>query len=183
MIPDFKTYLKESIWSDMQERGTGDIDKKEDDIELLDRDGFFSYLESHYEYISDQDPQFYGLMKSSRDHSSISVPIYQYGYMPYSIYLEFDGHEGRFLSISPFKGRYVMVPYIEIKGEVPSTLKKLYDNFNVEEVFDMRGFDRIIKYLNIKPDEGQPTNEFFLEVIDFMIENIEEPLKKTFVKK
>ena len=76
-----------------------------------------------------------------------------------------------------------MVPYIEIKGEGPSTLKKLYDNFNVEEVFDMRGFDRIIKYLNIKPDEGQPTNEFFLEVIDFMIENIEEPLKKTFVKK
>ena len=144
MIPDFKTYLKESIWSDMQERGTGDIDKKEDDIELLDRDGFFSYLESHYEYISDQDPRFYGLMKSSRDHSSISVPIYQYGVMLYAIYLEFDGHEGR---------------------------------------FDMRGFDRIIKYLNIKPDEGQPTNEFFLEVIDFMIENIEEPLKKTFVKK
>ena len=76
-----------------------------------------------------------------------------------------------------------MVPYIETEKKIPSTLKKLYENFNVEEVFDMRGFDRIIQYLSITPDEGQPTNEFFLKVIDFMIENIEEPLKKTFVKK
>jgi hypothetical protein len=182
MIPDFNTYLKESHWSEMNRRSQGVTKRKEDDIEHFDRDGFFSYLESHYEYIGTQDPQFYGLMKSSR-HQNISVPIYQYIHMPYSIYLEFDGHEGRFLSISPFKGRYIMVPYIEIKGEVPSTLKKLYDNFNVEEVFDMRGFDRIIKYLNITPDEGQPTNRFFLKVIDFMIENIEEPLKKIFVKK
>ena len=30
MIPDFKTYIRESIWSDMQDRGTGDVEKKED---------------------------------------------------------------------------------------------------------------------------------------------------------
>lgn len=34
MIPDFKTYLKESIWSDMQDRGTGEIKKKEDESNL-----------------------------------------------------------------------------------------------------------------------------------------------------
>ena len=30
MIPDFKTFIKESIWSDMQDRGAGDAVKKED---------------------------------------------------------------------------------------------------------------------------------------------------------
>ncbi len=30
MIPDFKTYIKESIWSDIQDRSTGDSIRKED---------------------------------------------------------------------------------------------------------------------------------------------------------
>ena len=31
MIPDFKTFIKESIWSDMQDRSAGDTIRKEDD--------------------------------------------------------------------------------------------------------------------------------------------------------
>ena len=44
MIPDFKTYLRESIWSDMQDRGTRDVIKKEDDIDLMDIEDFKAYL-------------------------------------------------------------------------------------------------------------------------------------------
>ena len=29
MIPDFKTFIKESFWSDMQDRSSGDTIKKE----------------------------------------------------------------------------------------------------------------------------------------------------------
>ena len=32
MIPDFKTFIKESIWSDMQDRSSGDVVRKEDMI-------------------------------------------------------------------------------------------------------------------------------------------------------
>ena len=32
MIPDFKTYIKESIWSDIQDRSSGKIERKEDEI-------------------------------------------------------------------------------------------------------------------------------------------------------
>ena len=32
MIPDFKTFIKESIWSDMQDRSAGDTVRKEDKI-------------------------------------------------------------------------------------------------------------------------------------------------------
>ena len=31
MIPDFKTFIKESIWSDMQDRSSGETIRKEDD--------------------------------------------------------------------------------------------------------------------------------------------------------
>ena len=31
MIPDFKTFIKESIWSDIQKRSSGDTDRKEDE--------------------------------------------------------------------------------------------------------------------------------------------------------
>ena len=40
--------MNESIWSDMQERGTGDLVKKEDDINLLDMNEFFDYLKKNY---------------------------------------------------------------------------------------------------------------------------------------
>ena len=40
MIPDFKTYLRESIWSDMQDRGTGDLEKTEDTIPVEEIEDF-----------------------------------------------------------------------------------------------------------------------------------------------
>ena len=52
MIPDFKTYITESIWSDIQDRSAGDTVRKEDDVNLLDRDEFYDYLKNKYNKIS-----------------------------------------------------------------------------------------------------------------------------------
>ena len=41
--------ITESIWSDMQDRSSGETVRKEDDVNLLDRDGFYDYLVEHYE--------------------------------------------------------------------------------------------------------------------------------------
>ena len=49
MIPDFKTFIKESIWSDMQDRSAGETVRTEDDINLLDYEEFFVYLTEHYQ--------------------------------------------------------------------------------------------------------------------------------------
>ena len=41
MIPDFKTFIKESIWSDMQDRSTGDTVREEDKfVNQMDYDEF-----------------------------------------------------------------------------------------------------------------------------------------------
>ena len=52
MIPDFKTFISESIWSDIQDRSAGDTVRKEDDVNLLDRDEFYDYLKNKYNKIS-----------------------------------------------------------------------------------------------------------------------------------
>lgn len=48
MIPDFKTYLKESVWMDIHKQSTGDIERKEDNINNLSQDELFDYLKVHY---------------------------------------------------------------------------------------------------------------------------------------
>ena len=50
MIPDFKTYLRESVWSDMQDRGAGDIVKREDDVNLMGIEKFVKYLIKRYDF-------------------------------------------------------------------------------------------------------------------------------------
>ena len=41
--------LSESIWSDIQDRSSGDTMRKEDDIDNLDYEEFFTYLQEHYQ--------------------------------------------------------------------------------------------------------------------------------------
>ena len=40
--------LSESIWSDMQDRSAGETVRKEDDVDILDREQFFDYLKDIY---------------------------------------------------------------------------------------------------------------------------------------
>ena len=60
MIPDFKTFIKESIWSDIQDRSTGEIIRKEDKVSystLTDKectvDLLYKYLIENYEVLGD----------------------------------------------------------------------------------------------------------------------------------
>ena len=48
MIPDFKTFIKESIWSDLQDRSSGDVVRKEDDDSNKDIFDVEVYLKKIY---------------------------------------------------------------------------------------------------------------------------------------
>ena len=52
VIKTFSEFINESIWSDIQDRSAGDTVRKEDDINLLDRDEFYDYLKNKYNKIS-----------------------------------------------------------------------------------------------------------------------------------
>ena len=73
MIKKFNEFIKESIWSDMQERGTGDVAKKEDDVnnkksiaalarmvvDALKSDGFQSDFSDDIDVVSPDESSFY----------------------------------------------------------------------------------------------------------------------------
>ena len=77
MIPDFKTFIKESIWSDMQDRSAGETVRKEDDIDHLDYEEFFVYLQEHYQPKSKKDNEKIGgrIPITNMDVIEIFIPI------------------------------------------------------------------------------------------------------------
>ena len=72
MIPNFKTYITESLLGKILDRGAGETVRKEDDINLLDVDEFIEYLKKSYKVlIHDRIIGFY-----IEDHKcKISIPI------------------------------------------------------------------------------------------------------------
>ena len=71
MIPDFKTYIKESVWGDIYKRGAGEQIRTEDDINHLNRDEFYDYICSQYT-TSDA-----SIVKGSFDFTKfISIPVF-----------------------------------------------------------------------------------------------------------
>ena len=75
MIKKFNEFIKESIWSDMQDRGTGDVVKKEDDvnnkksvaalarkvIDALKSSGFQSDFEDDFDVVEPDSSSFYAV--------------------------------------------------------------------------------------------------------------------------
>ena len=60
MIPNFKTYINESVWSDIHKRSNGKSTRKEDDIELLDMFGLYEYILANYELTDNRFEMTYG---------------------------------------------------------------------------------------------------------------------------
>ena len=68
--------VKESIWSEMQDRGTGDIVKKEDDIEDLDRDGLLELIVDKYELKPNYKSVLVIPSQTSPGNKYISLPVF-----------------------------------------------------------------------------------------------------------
>ena len=75
MIPNFKTFIKESIWSDMQDRSAGETVRKEDNIDHLDYEEFFVYLTEHYKPKSKKDNEKIGGRTPIMDINTIVILI------------------------------------------------------------------------------------------------------------
>ena len=51
MIPDFRTYIGESVWSDMHRRSNGSQERKEDSLDNMTLQGFYDYWHKRYNVI------------------------------------------------------------------------------------------------------------------------------------
>lgn len=153
MIPDFKTYVGESVWGDIRRRGNGTTVKKEDDIELLDRDGMYDYILDHY-----QETKYLIQSKPFKSSDYISIPLFFYGNTIYPCYIKFRQDNGR-------PKEFTIGASIKICEQFIDKLKEFC------LIDDNGGFGMV----KVFPKEGNITNSFCLKVLDTILENVNNP--------
>ena len=151
--------LSESVWSDIQDRSNVDIIRKEDDINLLDADGFFEYLNNlqqlnayidgnHKDFVSVDDIIF-SATKRKRLFLAIeySSGVADMISLPYSFSIDYKNVYDKML-----EEYSLVIPEFETDEEEEDALNT--------------GF------IEVHPKDGSPiTNKFFLEVLDFILVN------------
>ena len=145
--------ITESIWSDMQDRSSGDVVRKEDEINLLDVDQLYDYIKSNYK---DKVPY---------------IDMYSFGPSPGQkrIYVE------------PIKGITLDTIYDENTGDLEHILIiwkgadvdgdficKLKDRFQFEETLTRWDGSRI----KIKEKDGSCKNQTYIDLINIFLDNI-----------
>ena len=155
--------ITESIWSDIQDRSSGDTVRKEDDINLLDRDGFYDYLVNHYEELY---PEHYRILNLEKSDMFI-IPMLKLLKEPYGktlnlIIWNIDCPDDAFITIpdeSPFKSSNL---FIKLRDKYKLIVYP--PNFEIEP----------------KSEKDDINKSFFISVIDTILElNTEyEPLIK-----
>ena len=165
MIPDFKTYIKESIWSDIQDRSAGETVRKEDDVNLLDSDGLYDYINKHYKRIAP-------FAFITNIGGMLSVPIIR-GTVHNCVWYS---PESEMKAVSIGDGMISLVDGL---------LNLLYDNFSIKEINGENNDGEYTTLYWVYPKDGsEVTNKFFIDVIDFLLENIpNSPNYKKSIKK
>jgi len=144
--------LIESIWSDMQDRSAGETIRKEDDIDLLDETGLVKYMEKVY--ISSNDDM--RIVGDTLNQGSILASLFDVDGRYYSIVYQ---------KISANKPE-ITFPVCQ-ESDIENKLSELYKVTRLKQYND--------KIYKIEPKDGSKvTNKFFLEVFDFILDNVED---------
>ena len=144
--------ITESIWSDMQDRSIGITQRKEDDVNLMSGEDFCDYLNDNY--ISKDNYK----ITYSELGKSISMPILK-----------------KFIAVSfsivySYKSNKIMMNDA-VESIYPELCKMIKKNFKVDKEYVNIDYTKFI----ISPLDGSEcTNRFFVEVINFTIENGDE---------
>ena len=167
MIPDFKTFIKESIWSDMQDRSAGDTVRKEDDIDHLDYAEFFTYLTEHYQPKSKKDIDKIGgrTSLSNTDTIKILIPI------------EYIENKMKDLIIK--KGLMIVMSKKDNSVISMVTSQTLFDKYvNLERMLSNNYILNASKNtfnIYIKPKK-KPTNKSVVDLIDIFLDVVDNPI-------
>ena len=155
MIPDFKTYINESIWSDMQDRSSGETVRKEDDINYLDMLGLLDYIQKKYEFNKE-------IMTLS---SSIGIPLFSYKSNIIYLIISFTYSQDKIYDV------YSRVIYdSQLKNSISSILKQKYLTKISKENTMSKYFGRYVALISTKPKKGDIDNRFVIDVINTYID-------------
>ena len=150
----------ESIWSDMQDRSSGDVVRKEDEFKSI-----CEFIKDHY-FVG-----FVGMDDIEFKDDYIYIPIYKVvglnAFSSIEIYID----KITFTSIDPnrYKSQSLKKFVTYIKNDINQLFGKIKDTYSPEiSTFD--GVDHWVEF-KIVPKGGKITKEFCTEVIDFILNN------------
>ena len=151
-----KKHINESIWSDMQDRSVGDVVRKEDDINLLDRDGLFDYIYDLYKQIAIHPLPLKS--QTSPTHIYFSIPIFKSDYKVYRLNCIFDNN------------KISKITLMASDADVKDFKQALIDNFDATINSDGA--------LTITAKDGTVSNQVCMDLIKTIIENAPHPYLK-----
>ena len=156
--------INESVWGDIRRGGNG-VDKMEDSIEHLDRDGLFDYIFEHYDDKGLKDDEFITYpMKSKGDKTNewFQIPIFtekEYG-IKYGIIVKFKNN------------KIVKIALDTNKEKCSEFIDQIQEKFEIN--IDDSGSPILITGRG-----GKLSNRIFINVLNTIIENVKFPkLKK-----
>lgn len=170
--------ITESIWSDMQDRSSGEKIRQEDDVNRLDIYGLKEYLENNY---IKHEKSFRGKLRIIEidyiDYIKHELPVLKVNVFTLDIPKEGTNclFMDIYLSYNKDKNKIYLskdVGYLEdLPKFAPNLYKKLLKNFKVTKDFI------------ISPKNKQEIdNLFFKEVLDFIIDNVDTSITKNISK-
>ena len=151
-----KKHINESIWSDMQDRSAGDVVRKEDDINLLDRDGLFDYIYDLYKQIAIHPLPLKS--QTSPTHTYFSIPIFKSDYKVYRLNCIFDNN------------KISKITLMASDADVKDFKQALIDNFDATINSDGA--------LTITAKDGTVSNQVCMDLIKTIVENAPHPYLK-----
>ena len=168
MIPDFKTFINESLWSDMEDRSIGDEIRKEDDINHLDFEELIEYVKDRYEVQIPNPNNFFavgGWFTPETAIGRISIPVER------NDASETPNLGNRMLAIDLEKGTLKISPNKFIFRLYPNELRRAFPSTDYEFIIDPRE-----PYDCIKPKNGEVTNNMCVDAIDRILDIVERPI-------
>ena len=161
-----KDVLYESVWADIHKRSNGIKTRKEDDINHLDQDELFDYIQEHY-------------ICTSYSFSNHHQPVYDENVINIPFLIPETSSYAYNASLMFRKTGCVVTFNKDMKWECPEVYELINDNYEISDVPDN-------KFLfSIYPLNGsmEITNKFFIDVLDLLIDNIEVKDKQELILK
>ena len=140
----------------MQDRSTGEIVRKEDDVNLLDRDGLYDYIFDLYKQINLHPLPLKS--QTSQTYTYFSIPIFKSGFKAYRLTCTFDNN------------KISKIVLMAADADVKDFKQSLIDNFDVT----IRDNGPLL----ITAKDGTVSNQVCMDLIKTIVENAPEPYLK-----
>lgn len=149
--------LSESVWGDLHSRGIGEIEREEDEINHLDMEGLYDYLQEKYK------GKIFTirLFDSSGVDKDITIEPIEYVALTTQSG-EFKGHPGL---------NYILVNSVRQRKFSSDIMSQLTNRFNIKKGFYGR--------LKITEKDDTCTNQTFVDLIDIFVNNKENILTES----